>query len=85
MSEHLCERLRESMSAFVDGELPSAEAVELARHVSECAACERYLATLRETVDACRSAPRPCLGEDCLQRAISAAKAELLKRNLIRS
>lgn len=34
-----CDTWREKLDAYVDGELPSPEAAELAKHLPECAAC----------------------------------------------
>ena len=43
-----CGRLRERACAFVDGELPSAQAALVAAHLEHCLACTALVARLRE-------------------------------------
>lgn len=83
MSRADCERFQDVMSEYIDAELPAEDATALEQHVASCPACAGYLETLRETVALCRSTPRPCLGRDCVERAIAAAREELARRGLI--
>jgi anti-sigma factor RsiW len=79
-----CLAVREALSAFIDGEVDDlAERRRIADHMGACPSCAQYLRTMRETIDLCRHAARPCLGDDCFQRAVSAARTELERRGLL--
>lgn len=47
----------ENLSAYIDGELTTAERVRLERHLATCADCRRDVETLRETVALLRRVP----------------------------
>jgi predicted anti-sigma-YlaC factor YlaD len=57
-----CERVRESVSASVDGELSKAEAAGLEAHLASCGSCRLYAAGLGETARLVRSAPLEDIG-----------------------
>jgi predicted anti-sigma-YlaC factor YlaD len=57
-----CERVRESVSASVDGELSQVEAAGLEAHLASCEPCRLYAAGSVETARLLRSAPREELG-----------------------
>jgi hypothetical protein len=49
--------VEESLSAYMDGELSSAETARVERHLRECEACSENLATLRQTVALLKELP----------------------------
>ena len=57
-----CERVRESVSTSVDGELSQVEAAGLEPHLASCESCRLYAAGSVETARLLRSAPREELG-----------------------
>lgn len=57
-----CERVRESVSASVDGELSQAEAAGVEAHLVSCESCRLYAAGFGETARLLRSAPLEELG-----------------------
>ena len=57
-----CERVRESVSASVDGELSQAEAAGVEAHLVSCESCRSDAAGFGETARLLRSAPREELG-----------------------
>jgi hypothetical protein len=54
-----CRRVRARLSEYLDRELPSGELGEIARHLSECEACEGRHRSLRGALDALQALPRP--------------------------
>ena len=44
-------RIREMLSVYIDGELPSGDRAKVEEHLAECADCTWELETLRQTVD----------------------------------
>jgi len=58
-----CERAVELVSLDLDGELSRFERVLLARHLSRCAGCEDYAASVTATTKALRTAPLEALPE----------------------
>lgn len=54
-TEH--EWVEESLSAYMDGELPPAETARVEAHLQECRTCRASLATLRQTVGLLRELP----------------------------
>ena len=50
---------RERLSAYIDGELPSAEAQQLEAHLASCAECRRELDELRQLRTLLRALPSP--------------------------
>jgi len=57
-----CERVRESVSASVDGELSQSEAAGVEAHLVSCESCRLYAAGFGETAHLLRSAPLEELG-----------------------
>jgi len=60
-TEH--ERVREDLSAFLDGQLAAADRGRVERHLQDCADCRAELASLRQTVSLLRAVPAvklPC-------------------------
>jgi Putative zinc-finger len=53
------ERQREQLSAYIDGELSSAERAELERHVPGCPECQEALGELRRVHDLLAALPMP--------------------------
>ncbi|MBN1418509.1 MAG: zf-HC2 domain-containing protein [Planctomycetes bacterium] len=53
-----CEEIRGDLSAYLDGELPSASAAEIERHLAGCPGCREELATLRRVAELVRRLPR---------------------------
>lgn len=52
---------RETLSAYLDGRLPPAEAEALRRHLETCSRCAQELAELRRVVALLRALPQPAL------------------------
>jgi anti-sigma factor RsiW len=52
---------RETLSAYLDGRLPSEDADSLRRHLRTCSRCAEELAELRQVVLLLRALPRPAL------------------------
>ena len=50
-----CEAIERDLSAWIDGELPTAEAARVSAHVASCAACERRRSMLLVTSRLVRS------------------------------
>ena len=79
-----CEETRGRLSEAIDGQLSAAEETALESHLAVCPACRAFAFELRRAVEACRRLPRPCADDECLKRAAAAARAELLRRGLLR-
>lgn len=56
-----CHEARESLSSYLDGELPAREREELEEHLERCEACRQELLEMEALVEICRS-----LGEEPL-------------------
>ena len=54
-----CERLREQLPALLDDRLIVADAAEIRSHLERCAACQRELHALRQTLAALDTLPLP--------------------------
>ena len=52
-----CQRIREAISAQLDGELSELEAVRLRTHLERCESCREFEAGARVATDALRAAP----------------------------
>lgn len=74
MSER-CQTTRDLLSAYVDGELPPAEAEAIADHLATCAQCSAEYQTMLETVAAVRSQLERYAAPDVLRARIRAALA----------
>jgi anti-sigma factor RsiW len=46
-----CERARESLALFIDGQLPSGETLFIQSHLSQCGECQSELQSLRNSWD----------------------------------
>jgi len=72
MNEHVhknCEGLLESLSAYIDGELPPDLCAELEKHLAGCNDCTVVLNTTRRTIDLVHSPiEKPDLPEDVRER-----------------
>jgi predicted anti-sigma-YlaC factor YlaD len=59
----VCESMRESISASLDGELSRLGRERLARHLDRCEACVHFAADLAVLVGVLRESPRATPGE----------------------
>lgn len=71
----LCQPTRESLSAYIDGELPPDRSREIADHLATCASCSAEYNELLETVAAVRSQLERFEAPDVLRARIRAAIA----------
>ncbi len=67
-----CNKARENLSAYLDGELNPGEAGALKEHLEGCSACSAELESLRSTVALVRSLPRAQAPAVLRQRVMSA-------------
>jgi len=51
-----CRELTDFIHAYLDRELPEAEAAEFERHLALCEPCVCYMDSYRRTLDLCKSA-----------------------------
>ena len=77
-----CRQLFDLLSPFLDGELAGPPCEEIAKHMSSCAPCERYIASLRATRDTLRQMgggdPIPSAdAEEMLAECFRAVRAKL--------
>ena len=70
----------EALSAFLDGELSGPEAVELERHLAECAACTALLGDLRRLSEASRAEELPPMPGDLSGRIMERLEAPPVSR-----
>ena len=72
MNEHVhknCEGLLESLSAYIDGDLPPELCAELEKHLAGCTDCQVVLNTTKRTIDLVHSPlEKPELPEDVRER-----------------
>ena len=72
MNEHVhknCEGLLESLSAYIDGDLPAELCAELEKHLAGCNDCRVVLNTTKRTIDLVHSPlEKPDLPEDVRER-----------------
>lgn len=72
MSEYFhknCEGLLESLSAYIDGDLPPELCLELEKHLAGCNDCRVVLNTTRRTIDLVHSPlEKPDLPDDVRER-----------------
>ena len=72
MNEHVhknCEGLLESLSAYIDGDLPPELCAELEKHLAGCNDCTVVLNTTKRTIDLVHSPiEKPDLPEDVRER-----------------
>ena len=62
ISLHTCDRIRELVSASIDGELAELDAARVETHLAGCGSCRAYAAAARETSGLLRAAPLEALG-----------------------
>ncbi|MBP7147409.1 MAG: zf-HC2 domain-containing protein [Acidobacteria bacterium] len=79
-----CNTLIARLDRLLEGDLPGAESREAEAHLEGCAACREAVRQARATVEACRRAPRPAVDPGCLERAVRAAREELVRRGVLR-
>ncbi|MGC8669287.1 MAG: zf-HC2 domain-containing protein [Chthonomonadales bacterium] len=70
-----CKEVRNTLGAFVDGEVSAAERGRIAQHLATCAACRREEQALRQALDALRHS-RPEAAPSGLQTGFYARLAE---------
>ena len=72
MNEHVhknCEGLLESLSAYIDGDLPAELCLELEKHLAGCNDCRVVLNTTKRTIDLVHSPlEKPDIPEDVRER-----------------
>ena len=72
MNEHVhknCEGLLESLSAYIDGDLPPELCAELEKHLAGCTDCQVVLNTTKRTIDLVHSPlEKPELPEEIRER-----------------
>ena len=51
------QRIKDNLSAYIDGELSSRQAAQIERHIEECGECRRQLDSLRQTVHLLKQIP----------------------------
>lgn len=78
--DHRCAGFLESLSRYLDDELPAADRQAIERHLRDCPCCEDVLESLRFTVEVCHEKGRPNLPRDVRQRA-RARVTELLRQH----
>lgn len=49
-----CKRIFESLSAYLDLELPSGDCSEIERHIQDCPPCIEFVRSLRQSIALCR-------------------------------
>jgi len=79
-----CDRARELLSGYLDGELDPAERQELERHLAECPGCSEELKALRKTVDLVRALPRVGMPAAAADKVRDRLRNELRGRNVLR-
>lgn len=75
-----CDMLIERLSAFLDGDLSTAECARVSRHAMTCPRCTRLTAELRSTVGLCQRAASTPL-PPALRRRARASIQRLLKED----
>ena len=67
-SPESCKEVLALLSDYLDFELPAEDCAQIEHHLAGCSPCEEFAASLRKTVDLCRSfeaheMPRPLSDE----------------------
>ena len=65
-----CLDIIKQISAYIDDELPIDICRELRRHLGACPNCEKFVASLQQTVSLCRHCDTPPCTEICPEAAI---------------
>ena len=55
----MCREFVELVTDYLEGVLPARERDRFEAHLSECDGCERYLESMRRTVEVLRTLPEP--------------------------
>lgn len=66
---HRCRDFLESLSRYLDNDLPSRDRRTVEKHLADCPCCEDVLASLKDTLTLCHDKGRPSLPRDVRQRA----------------
>lgn len=66
-----CRRVESQLSAFLDGELPGSEMLEIRRHLGRCSACAAEAESLRALKDLLGGAPEPAPGTEFENRLVA--------------
>ena len=77
MDCHIAEPM---LSAYLDGELPEGQRRSLSAHLSECPACARQVAALRQISALYRDLPEPPLPEGLKDRLLAVMRQEMAER-----
>lgn len=74
-----CDRIRDRLVDFIEGELPAGEQRSIEAHLAQCVACSQNVSALWETLAALRGLPEPAVPDGrvagfaaAVQRRISA-------------
>lgn len=71
-----CVAILQKLSAYIDDELPVTLCDELRKHLGACPNCEKFVASLRQTVALCRHQPAP---------ALSASERARMRNDILRA
>lgn len=66
-----CKRVESQLSAFLDGELPGVEMLEIRRHLGRCGACAAEVDSLRALKDLLGGALEPAPGSEFESRLVA--------------
>ena len=66
----VCRQAVALMADYLDGRLPTSDALRLETHLAGCPHCSEYLAQLRVTIDALGHAEPDALTEDALDELV---------------
>ncbi|GEM_PF-3826756 len=78
-----CLEWLETLSEYLDGDVGEDLLHRIDAHIAECPRCAWAVATLRETIEACRHAPRPSLEPSELRRVVERAREELHRQGVL--
>lgn len=66
-----CKRVESQLSAFLDGELPGSEMLDIRRHLGRCSACAAEVESLRMLKSLLGGAPEPAPGSEFENRLVA--------------
>jgi AcrR family transcriptional regulator len=75
-NQPVCRRVRENLSAYLDGELQGAARRLIEEHLAECAECRTQLDELKETWRLLDELEEPIVHNDFRQEVLARARAE---------
>ncbi len=78
-----CLEWLETLSGYLDGDVDDDLLHRIDAHIAECPRCAWAVTTLRETIEACRRAPRPSLEPSELRRVVERAREELHRQGVL--